>query len=399
MNYINDRKILYVVPADYDDLIQKGVSNMILDRDEGGFFKSVLTLHPIARTNQKINISESNNIIQFGWKSRIKKLDRLFITKIVGTIVLTLKLIFLPFKLKQINFTVVRATDPYLCGLIGLYISKILNIPLVVSIHSDYDKRYTLDGLKGSFGLLGSRRLGKKLEKFVLKRCNKILPIRSYLSSNYIKDYNILKNKFEVFPHGINLKSYDKTPNIDIYEKFNINRKFKIFNFTGRMSRENYVYDILEIASRISLTNKEFFLMFVGGGKELEKIKNESKDITNIKCVGFQCRDNVINIQKQSYGSICLMGGFSLIEACAGQNPILSYDIEWHSELVKNNYSGFLVDEGDTNTLIKKIKFLLENESVSFRLGQNARRLIEEKHEISKTIMIKQNVYKRLLNE
>jgi len=39
------------------------------------------------------------------------------------------------------------------------------------------------------------------------------------------------------------------------------------------------------------------------------------------------------------------MGGFSLIEAYAAGRPVVSYDVEWHSELVKNNETGFLIPE------------------------------------------------------
>tara|TARA_Y100001960_G_C13895202_1_gene458071 strand:+ start:276 stop:425 length:150 start_codon:yes stop_codon:yes gene_type:complete len=37
--------ILFIVPATYEALKNKGVENLILERDENGFFEKVITLH------------------------------------------------------------------------------------------------------------------------------------------------------------------------------------------------------------------------------------------------------------------------------------------------------------------------------------------------------------------
>ena len=75
------RNILYIVPSDFDSLKKKGVVDMIKERDEGGFFDKVITLHPFTRSNKEINLSNNNKIIEYGWKTDIDFLDKLFIKK------------------------------------------------------------------------------------------------------------------------------------------------------------------------------------------------------------------------------------------------------------------------------------------------------------------------------
>ena len=158
-----------------------------------------MTLHPLARTNKTVNISKRNRIIQFGWRSGISVLDKFTLIKFFGIILILIRIIFLPIFLAQKSIDIIRANDPYYMGLIAYYFSKILRKPFVISIHSDYDKRYKLDGPRGSFTILGSRRVAKSLERFILKKSNYILPIRSYMIKVYNQGNLIPKKKFFIF--------------------------------------------------------------------------------------------------------------------------------------------------------------------------------------------------------
>ena len=397
------RNILYIVPSDFGSLKKKGVVDMIKERDEGGFFDKVVTLHPFTRSNKEINLSNNNKIIEYGWKTDIDFLDKLFITKILGTIGILFKLAFIfPFVIKKEKIDIIRATDPYYMGLLGLYYSKIFKIPVVVSIHSDYDKRFILDGSKGSFTIFGSRNLAKKLEKFVYKNVDKILPIREYMRLNIISEFKIDEGKVEVFPHGVNFKEFDEVEFIDIYEKFGIDRSKKIISFIGRLSKENYIYHLIDIARKLKKLREDFVLLIVGGGNEYENVKNivvEQYLDNVIYFTGFQNKEIVVNVRKQNYLALTLMGGFSLIEACAGARPVIAYDIEWHYELVKNNETGFLIEENNIDEVVKKIIYLLDNPSIAEKLGKNARELALKRHDMNNVIKIKQNIYEGILSK
>ena len=397
------RNILYIVPSDFGSLKKKGVVDMIKERDEGVFFDKVITLHPFTRSNKEINLSNNNKIIEYGWKTDIDFLDKLFITKILGTIGILFKLAFIfPFVIKKEKIDIIRATDPYYMGLLGLYYSKIFKIPVVVSIHSDYDKRFILDGSKGSFTIFGSRNLAKKLEKFVYKNVDKILPIREYMRLNIISEFKIDEGKVEVFPHGVNFKEFDEVEFIDIYEKFGIDRSKKIISFVGRLSKENYIYHLIDIARKLKKLREDFVLLIVGGGNEYENVKNivvEQYLDNVIYFTGFQNKEIVVNVRKQNYLALTLMGGFSLIEACAGARPVIAYDIEWHYELVKNNETGFLIEENNIDEVVKKIIYLLDNPSIAEKLGKNARELALKRHDMNNVIKIKQNIYEGILSK
>ena len=61
-----------------------------------------------------------------------------------------------------------------------------------------------------------------------------------------------------------------------------------------------------------------------------------------------------------SYINLSLMGGFSLIECCASGRPTISYKVEWHSELIENERTGYLVKENDYLEVYKIINKLIK---------------------------------------
>ena len=391
------KNILYIVPSEYDALAKKGVLNIITERDEGGFFDKVVTLHPFARYNRTIEVAENNRLIEYGWQflGGIRKPQRLI--KVFGVFVILLKLLFVfPWRIKREKISLIRATDPYLMGLIGLYYGKLFRLPLVVSIHSDYDKRYILDGAKGSFTLLGSRRLAKRLEYFVYRHADRVLPIREYMKRD-IENLGIVPGeKIQVFPHGISFHVFDETPVVDIHRYFGIPEEKKIVSFVGRLSHENYIDEIISVAQRVIASRDDVLFLLVGGGNEYDRLTATVRH-EGIFFTGFQEKEIVVNVRRQSVLSLCLMGGFSLIEACAAGRPVIAYDVEWHGELVREEETGYLPREHDWGTVAQRVDCLLDQPELCDMMGRRARELAYERHELRNTTKVKQDIYKRLL--
>ena len=60
----------------------------------------------------------------------------------------------------------------------------------------------------------------------------------------------------------------------------------------------------------------------------------------------------------------------SIMEYMANEIPVIATNSGGNKELVKNNSSGFLIDEGDIKSLIEKIKFLIDNPIESKKMGK-----------------------------
>ncbi len=392
--------LLIIAPNDYDALAEKGVLYQYENYRENGYFKNVISLFPFNRESMKREIDDNKIFYQYGWQSRFEGLNKFKVTKFFGAMIIFFKLIFIfPFIIKKYDIKIIRATDPYLMGIIGLFYSKIFNIPLAVSVHSDY----TLCDEAGgeTFTLLGSRNLAKRVEKFVYKSCDRILPISEYLIRQIKLAYPFLeKEKFNKFPHGIDVKEFDESPYIDIYKKFNISKDKKIICYIARLSKEKNCLDIPFIIQELKKEMNNFVILMIGNGKEFKFMKNRFRELgldAYVRMVGFQNKEIVFGARKEADVNICLLDGFSLIEAGLSKKPMVAYDTEWHRELVVDDKTGFLVTVHDYKTFANKIYTLCTNEEVSKQCANNLRELTIQNHEMVNTQILKQNIYNTVL--
>lgn len=392
--------LLYLVPANLAALEQKGVLNMICERDEKGFFSRVITVHPITPSSRTMDLNDVHRVIDIGLPPWLSFCER---SKFFRYLFSPFFLPYILGRLFQIvreeEVSLIRATTPYWMGLFAWLLHRRTGLPWCVSIHADYDKRFMLDGRRGAPTILGSRALAKKLESFIFRRAQLVMPIRETLGELAVRD-GARKESIRIIPHGVDMSVYRETARTDVRKLFGIDPGTTILSFFGRLSRENYVYDIVELARRLAAIREDFVIVMAGGGSEEDAIRTivaEENLGEALKLVGFQPKDRVRDLQLESSVSLCLMGGFSLIEACAAENAVLSYDVEWHRELVISGETGFLVSEHDVDSLVEKAVWLLNHPAETQAMATAARALAFDRHELDRTREIKKNCYRELL--
>jgi glycosyltransferase involved in cell wall biosynthesis len=391
-------RIMFIVPTNYDSLMDKGVTHLIQERDENGFFNRVITIHPITEETRIINLNEIHSVVEIGINPIAKK-NRFLRYLIYPAHLIKIKNITCGI-IKDEKINIIRATDPYWMGFIGLILSRLTHLPVCVSIHSDYDKRYELDGKIGAPTILGSRKLAKKLERFVLSHSDMVMPIRKSLGEKAILN-GLDPKKIRIIPHGIDMSPFSEKINFNIYSLLGLDRNKKIISFIGRLSNDNYIDDVLLLIKQLARERNDFLIVMAGGGNEEKRIRqqveNEPVLKQNLVLVGFQSREICLDLRRISTINLCLMAGFSLIEACAAGRPVIAYDIEWHSELVINNTTGYLIEEHNIEQLVQSINMLLDNPAQANKMGESARELAFQRHDIYITSETKKRHYVELL--
>ncbi len=301
--------------------------------------------------------------------------------------------------IRRYDVRIIRAWDPYYSGIAGWLFARTSRLPLGVSIHADYDKRDELAGAAGAPRVLGLRRSAKRLERFVLRHSDLVMPIRSTLGDKVVA-LGVSSERIHLIPHGLDMAPFEAPLDATLRTRLGVAEDRQIISFAGRLSKENYIDDILHLARALAATRDDFTVVLAGGGGDDDRVRAAiAGDEALARCtaaVGPLSHGDVIALRRASAVSLCLMGGFSLIESCAAGSPAIAYDVEWHGELVRDGETGFLLAEGDAAGLVGAVERLLDDEALAARLGAAGRELAFARHGLEATADIKRQAYARL---
>jgi glycosyltransferase involved in cell wall biosynthesis len=91
--------------------------------------------------------------------------------------------------------------------------------------------------------------------------------------------------------------------------------------------------------------------------------------------------------------------GRALAEAALGAAPIVAYDVDWHSEVVRDGETGLLVPHQDYRVLADSIARLLEEPAYARKLGAAVRRHVLEMMDPQAADREQMQAYRELLGE
>lgn len=392
-------RVLFIVPSDFEQMRKKGVEHLLWERDENGYFDRVVTFHPFASQTRFLPLSDRHHLYEV--QEQIPpllapfKLSR-YLVHLFYIAALVRQLLRL---MDQEHITCIRATDPFFTGLLAWAVTRFRPIPYCVSIHADYDKRQVLDPEGGNPSLLGSRSLAKQIEKITLREATQVWPIRQSLSAK-AQGLGVDADRIRVIPHGIDLKPFQSPPAFDIRKSAGTDSGTTLLSFVGRLTHDNYVLELIEFADRLRTRFSNFLLVVVGDGPLRTEMETQARARgleANVRLVGSKPREWVIALRQKSLLSLCPMGGFSLIEACAAGSSVLAYDVEWHSELVKTDQTGVLLAEHDIAGMVEAVLERLQDPAKAKAEGIQAQKLAFEHHDLRKTSALKCRFYDEIL--
>jgi len=121
---------------------------------------------------------------------------------------------------EEINPDLIRSFNPLVQGWLAVKASKKFKIPLVVSLHTNYEEKRDLLKKRNFFGYLKSKYASKKLESFVMKNADAIICVYEfiipYAKKMGAKNIHIIYNKINLkkFTEITNKKFESKRPTI-----------------------------------------------------------------------------------------------------------------------------------------------------------------------------------------
>jgi glycosyltransferase involved in cell wall biosynthesis len=268
----------------------------------------------------------------------------------------------------------------YLTSAIPIF-AKQKHIPMVIVNDA-------LIGVSYSFGTTFLDRLSRgytySIGKKILERYDRIVLLYSKLAEETMT-LGLPKEKITVIPNGIDSKmiiSYkNQTDKESLRRRYAINDE-KVILYVGRLVKVKRVNIVLEVLQKLLNEGFSVKALIVGSGPQRAWLEKKFSSIRrNIVFTGFIP-------EKEKYACYSLASLFILpsiseglptvlLEAASMGLPIVASNVNGIPDIIIHGKTGFLVDMWCSDQYLEYTRELIMNEDLARRLGENARRHVE----------------------
>lgn len=316
----------------------------------------------------------------------------------VTAYLLTSILVFLKatkiFKKVKPDIVVLNYPSPY-TGLLGFLEGKLWKKPVVLDFN-DLIAQYTINLLnlkKNSF----KAKLLVLIQHFIVRNSQKVIAPTQFIKK-YTASLGVPEKKIAVIPNGVDTRKFDPCK----YDVAQMNVRLGLSNekmcfYCGRLddwAGTNILLKLCDIA-RTKKLNVKFVLIGSGARKAVHK-ENVIflGKISHEKIPAILTTADVILIPFPNNEVSHAASPLKLFEGMAMQKPIIASKVSGIEEVVSDGKNGFLADPDNFEEWIKKLEITLSSETLAAKMGQNARRTVQEKFDWS----FLANRYEEILN-
>ena len=163
----------------------------------------------------------------------------------------------------------------------------------------------------------------------------------------------------------------------------------------GRLVEKKGFRYLIEACRQLLNSGTDFECLIIGEGEEEEELRGLISSLgvgDTVRLAGPQPQSEVITLLQEAsvFAVPCVVGQDGnrdglptvLLEAMALGTPCVSTNVTGIPEIIKNNETGLLVNQHDSDALAIAIKQLLDDAALRERLAVQARQLIEEHFDV-----------------
>lgn len=253
--------------------------------------------------------------------------------------------------------------------------------------------------------------LFKQIEKRLAKKSTGIIAISDLQKKELVEEHSICKSqKVEVINLGFDLQPFqEKRKHLrdEIRTELQLENNDIAIGIIGRLAPiKNHSFFLQAIEQVLTKTTKSIKVFIVGDGEERQKIEekvekmnqrfeNRIKMTSWVKDVGrFNAGLDIICLSSNNEGT-----PVSLIEAQAGNIPVVTTDVGGVKDIILENETGFIVPIGNLEMYVEKVLDLVENEEKRLKMSQNGWNFVQDKFSYQTLVKNMDNYYTKLINQ
>ena len=268
----------------------------------------------------------------------------------------------------------------WLSGVVAIELKNAWNVPIITSFH-------TMQGIKReTFPFNKDNQEREKQERIISLQSDSIIAWSLHEKKFIEQNFGVKSSKISVIPPGVDLDLFHPINIQEARRKIHMQEDVRAILYVGRIERLKGLDMLLKALSQIQ--HKDTFLYVIGGTNNTEEV-NRLKKI----CIDLNLNEKVHFIGsisraqlKYYYNSADLYVlpsyyesfGLSVLEAAACGRPTIASKVGGLPSIIRDNETGFLLEQRSLGSLIKKIEILLNDKELSDTMGRAARKQAEK---------------------
>lgn len=283
--------------------------------------------------------------------------------------------------IKNWHLDVIHSQTEFGIGYFSRIVAKKLNLPIVHTYHTLYED-YVHYVTHGHFNNI-AKKLAIKITKYYCeKKCDELIVPTDKIKDLFINKYNI-SQPINVIPTGIDIDKFKLTPNIkkeivSIKKKYKIKDTDFIIGSVGRIAPEKSFDKLLYNIKEMIKVNTNIKVMLVGGGPDLDNLKELTKKLHLENYVIFTDKVNydLVPAYFNVFNVIVSFSktetqGLTIIEGLAASKPTICIEDDSFKAMIEPNYNGYLFKNDNE---FKDYIFKLMNDKKLYKdMSTNAR--------------------------
>jgi glycosyltransferase involved in cell wall biosynthesis len=407
------RMLVFHSAYTFRDLKKLGLEIFVQSRDAGYFFDSILTVSPVASLQyqpddpRQISSPEffqldDRNFILEGRIARFRFLKRFKIFNFVLAQVDLMLALLRKGKLREVDL--IRGEDPRFNGIYAYLASRILHRPLVIGLWGNPGRIRKLTGEPIAPRLFPNTQIEEKVETFILKRADIVLS-QNAENMSYALNVGVDPKKTRITPLGVGI---DKAHFQPLSDRLDVSSDLATLRHEGefllfcisRLEALKMVNHAIHACKVLKDAQISFSLLLIGEGRErknLEKLASELGIAKNVIFTGNRSQEWIAGLMSQADLNIAPLCGRALLEASLSGCPAVSYDVDWHGEIVQSGVTGELVENLDFVAMGEAAKKILLDNRLRAGMRKEIFRLAHELASPSRIMKEQVQIYSDLI--
>jgi glycosyltransferase involved in cell wall biosynthesis len=388
------RRILYLGTGQIAQVFPRNGVNLFLERecsDFGGYFEQMWNVHFPAGTSGRLSLTPRHHLVDvdFPPPRALRRLRR------TATAVREIAFLIwlLPFVWRT-RASIVTATNPYLQGLNAALVSTLLGLPFAVIITRDYDWDWSVLRKQAFVSVFPSRAIERAVGRWVLRRAHLVLADRQYY-----RDFAVRNGASPVRAVATRVladQAYARAHAAPtVRERFGLGAG-PLLMYVGRLDPDKFALDLVECLALVRKSFPSAALACAGGGSLEDALRERAAELgiaDGLHLLGSVDLADLPDLIASSSVVVAPHMGYTLIEAGLTGVPIVTYDYDFHGEIVEDGVSGYLAPLRDVPALAERVCRVLADADAAAAIGARLRAKLLRDHSLEAVVPLYQHAY------